>query len=68
MGYPARLQKVERPTNTSFYINLPAALAEAAGLEKGEQMEWNIEDRNTFVLKRVKPHKSFLPNKSRSLA
>jgi len=68
MGYPARLQKVERPTNTSFYINLPAALAEAAGLEKGEQMEWYVEDRNTFVLKRVKPRKSFLTNKSRNLA
>ena len=29
MGYPVKLQKVERPTNRSYYINFPTALAEA---------------------------------------
>jgi len=60
MGYAVRIQKVERPTNKSFYVNFPAAIAEAAKVEKGELMEWLIEDRNTFVLKRLKPCKSFL--------
>jgi len=60
MGYAVRIQKVERPTNKSFYVNFPAAIAEAAKVEKGEIMEWLIEDRNTFVLKRLKPCKSFL--------
>ena len=36
------------------YINFPAAVAEACILEKGEEMEWIIEDKNTFVLQRVK--------------
>ena len=60
MGYRVKIQKVERPTNTSFYVNLPAAIAEATMIEKGELMEWFIEDRNTFVLKRLKTRQSFL--------
>ncbi len=36
-------------------LNFPAALAEAALIEKGEEMEWLVEDRNTFVLRRIKP-------------
>jgi len=68
MGYPVKVQKVERPTNKSFYVNFPAALAESAGIEKGEEMEWLVEDRNCFVLRRVKPRKSLLSNKMRSLA
>ena len=60
MGYRIKVQKVERPTNTSFYVNLPAALAESMQVEKGETMEWFVEDRDTFVLKRVKPSKSML--------
>ncbi len=60
MGYTVKIQRVERPTNTSFYINFPAAIAEAADIQKGETMEWLVEDRNTFVLKRVVSRKSFL--------
>lgn len=68
MGYTVKIQKVERPTNTSFYINFPAAIAEAADIRKGEAMEWLVEDRNTFVLKRVVSRRSFLklPNKKAS--
>lgn len=62
MGYRIKVQKVERPTNTSFYVNLPAALAESMQVEKGETMEWFVEDRDTLVLKRIKPSKSLLKN------
>jgi len=65
MGYKVKIQKVERPTNKSFYINFPAALAEAAEIEKGEDFEWQAEDRNTFVLRRLRKAKSFIgKNKS----
>ena len=63
LGYNVKIQKVERPTNTSFYVNFPAAIAEATGVEKGETMEWLVEDRNTFILKRVRLRKSFLRKK-----
>ena len=68
MGYKVKVQKVERPTNKSFYVNLPAALAESARIEKGEEMEWLVEDRNCFVLKRVQARRSFLSKKMKSLA
>ena len=38
----------------------PASLAEAALIEKGEELEWLVEDRNTIVLRRVKEKKSFV--------
>lgn len=55
MGYKAKIQRVDRGKTKSFYINFPAAVAEACNIEKGEEMEWLIEDKNTFVIKRVIP-------------
>jgi len=60
MGYKVKIQRVERKTTKSFYVNFPAAIAEAAQLEKAEQMEWLIEDRDTFVLKRISPSASVI--------
>lgn len=60
MGYKVKMQKVERPTNKSFYINFPASVADACEIVKGEEMEWQIQDRNTFVLRRKKKAKSFV--------
>ena len=66
MGYNVKIQRVERKTTKSFYVNLPAAVAEASNITKGEEMEWIIEDRNTFILKRVKKSKSNLKRKNNS--
>ncbi len=60
MGYKIKIQRVERWETKSFYLNFPAAVAESAQIEKGEEMEWLIEDRNTFVLKRINSRKSIL--------
>jgi hypothetical protein len=53
-GYVVKLQKVERPTNRSYYVNFPIALAEAMGITKGEEFVWIIEDKNTLIFKRKK--------------
>ncbi len=66
MGYNAKIQRVDRGKTKSFYINLPAAVAEACKIEKGEEMEWLIEDKNTFVLKRITPLKSFIKKSIKS--
>jgi antitoxin component of MazEF toxin-antitoxin module len=58
MGYKIKIQKVQRPTNKSYYVNLPAALADSMEVKKGEEFEWYIEDKNTLVLKRVKAIKN----------
>jgi bifunctional DNA-binding transcriptional regulator/antitoxin component of YhaV-PrlF toxin-antitoxin module len=57
MGYKIKIQRVDRGSTQSFYVNFPAAVAEAAGIIKGEEMEWVIENKNTFVLQRLKPAK-----------
>jgi len=60
MGHKIKIQRVERGATKSFYVNFPAAVAEAARIAKGEEMEWFVEDKNTFVLRRLKPAKSIL--------
>jgi antitoxin component of MazEF toxin-antitoxin module len=54
MAAIVKVQKVERPTNRSFYVNIPTSLADAIGLQKGEQFAWSLEDKNTLVFVRVK--------------
>jgi bifunctional DNA-binding transcriptional regulator/antitoxin component of YhaV-PrlF toxin-antitoxin module len=63
MGYRIRIQKVDRPSNRSYYVNFPAPIADAVKMQKGEELEWIVEDRNTFILKRAKSAKSFLKKK-----
>ena len=57
MGYLIKVQKVQRPTNRSYYINLPVVLAESISVEKGEVWEWSMEDKNTLILSRVEKRK-----------
>ena len=57
MGYPTKIQRVDRPTNQSFYAIIPSPLAQAFGIDKGENFEWIIEDRNVLVLRRLKDKK-----------
>lgn len=60
MGHRIKIQRVERGRTKSYYVNFPAALAEATQIQKGEELEWLMEDRNTFILRRVTPKKSAL--------
>jgi hypothetical protein len=53
MGYPTRVQLIERKDSQQWYINFPAPLAQAMEFEKGEVIEWVIQDRNTLVLHRT---------------
>jgi hypothetical protein len=54
-GCQVKVQKVERPTNRSYYLNLPVVLAEGLEIAKGEEMKWLVEDKNTLLLCRAKP-------------
>lgn len=53
MATRVRIQKVERESSRSFYVNLPVVLVEAIGVQKGEIFEWTLEDKNTLVFTRV---------------
>lgn len=53
MGYITRVQVIERANNNrQFYFICPAPLAQALEMEKGEEVEWVIQDRETIILKR----------------
>ena len=57
VGYKTKIQRVDRPTNQSFSVNVPAALAQSFEIEKGEEFEWIIENKNLLLLQRVRPAK-----------
>lgn len=52
MGYPTKIQIIKRANSEQWYINFPAVLAQAMEFEKGEVVEWLIEDKQNLVLKR----------------
>jgi len=52
MGYPTKVQLIQRKASRQFYINFPAPLAQALDLAKGEIVEWNIQDKCNLWLHR----------------
>lgn len=53
MGYLSKVQVIERANQTrQFYLICPAPLAQALELEKGEEIEWVVQDKATLILKR----------------
>jgi bifunctional DNA-binding transcriptional regulator/antitoxin component of YhaV-PrlF toxin-antitoxin module len=54
MGYRTKVQVIERKNGTrQFYVICPAPLAETLEMEKGEEVEWVVEDRRRLTLARV---------------
>jgi hypothetical protein len=54
MAYLTKLQVIQRSgQNRQYYLICPAPMAAALEMEKGEQLEWVIKDRNTFEIRRV---------------
>lgn len=54
MGYPTKIQLIKRKQSEQWYINFPVAVAQAMELERGETVEWIIEDMASLVLRRQK--------------
>jgi hypothetical protein len=52
MGYPTKIQLIKRAKSEQWYINFPSAIAQAMEFERGEVVEWLIEDKNKMILKR----------------
>ena len=54
MPYFTKLQVIQRRgQNRQYYLICPAPMAAALEMEKGEELEWVIKDRNTFEIRRV---------------
>jgi len=55
MGYPTKVQLIARKKGADqYYINFPTAIAEALEFQKGEIIEWIIEDKANIIAHR--PH------------
>jgi len=52
MGFPTKIQLIKRAKSEQWYINFPSAIAQAMEFERGEVVEWLIEDRLKMILKR----------------
>jgi hypothetical protein len=52
MGYPTKVQLIDRKESKQWYINFPAAIAQAMDFEKGEGVQWTIADKGHLVLSR----------------
>jgi len=55
MGYPTKVQLIQRKDSQQWYINFPAAIAGAMDFAKGEPVEWTIQDRHHLLLRRLQP-------------
>jgi bifunctional DNA-binding transcriptional regulator/antitoxin component of YhaV-PrlF toxin-antitoxin module len=56
MGYVTKVQVIERQNRTrQFYVILPAPLAEALEVQKGEEVEWVVEDKVRLTVRRLGP-------------
>lgn len=55
MGYPTKVQLINRRTSEQWYVNFPSAIAHAMDFERGEIVEWSILDRGQLILTRKNP-------------
>jgi len=53
MGFPTKIQLIRRAASEQWYVNFPSAVAQAMELQKGEVVEWVIEDKQRLTLKRT---------------
>ena len=52
MGYPTKVQLIKRKKSQQYYINFPAAMAQAMDLAKAEDVEWTVSDKKHLILSR----------------
>ena len=53
MGQPTKVQLIQRKKGPEqWYINFPTAVANAMEFDKGETVEWIIEDKANLILHR----------------
>jgi antitoxin component of MazEF toxin-antitoxin module len=52
MGYPTKVQVIKRAKSEQWYVNFPAAVAQAIEFQQGEVVEWIIDDHQRLILQR----------------
>ncbi|MEP7109686.1 MAG: hypothetical protein ABI760_16950 [Ferruginibacter sp.] len=64
MGYATKVQCIKRAASEQWYVNFPAAVAQALELQQGEIVEWLIDDHQNLALKRSDQAVSALKKKT----
>jgi hypothetical protein len=55
-AYPLRIQAIRtKGQNVRFFVYIPMPLAAALGVEGGEEVSWELLDRNELHLVRTAP-------------
>ena len=55
MGFPTKVQLIQRKASEQWYINFPSAIAQAMEFSRGETVEWIVEDKALLALRRLVP-------------
>ena len=66
MGFPTKVQLIQRKDSQQWYINFPSAVAQAMEFARGEIVEWIIEDKNRLLLRRRRTPETILKKTKRS--
>ncbi|RJP37489.1 MAG: hypothetical protein C4547_05630 [Phycisphaerales bacterium] len=53
MGYPTKVRLIQRRSGAQWYVKFPAAVTGVLDFQKGEVVEWTVQDRHALILKRV---------------
>jgi hypothetical protein len=54
VGYLSKVQVIQRGgKNRQYYLICPSPLAQALEMEKGEIIEWVVQDKKTLILRRA---------------
>jgi antitoxin component of MazEF toxin-antitoxin module len=54
MGFPTKVQLIQRKDSQQWYINFPSAIAQAMEFTRGEVVEWVVENKSQLLLRRRK--------------
>jgi hypothetical protein len=54
MGFRTKVQLIKRKKSEQWYINFPAALAQACEFVRGEVVEWVVKDKYQLILRRFR--------------
>ena len=68
MGFPTKVQLIQRKDSQQWYINFPSAVALAMEFQRGELVEWIVEDKNRLLLRRRKVPTATLKKTTRGKA
>ena len=70
MGFPTKVQLIQRQQSEQWYINFPSAVAQAMEFTKGETVEWIVADKGHLILSRrvVPPNPVDVEKKTRHAA